>query len=61
MSFINIDYKSLKTKDKNLNCCTVSLHSHRIDVGTEDAVVRDGGPRDLDLERDVIQREETAK
>ena len=33
----------------------------RINVGTEEAVVRDGAPRDLDLERDVIQREETAK
>ncbi len=33
----------------------------RINVGTEEAVVRDGAPRDLDLERDVIQREETVK
>ena len=30
MSFININYKSLKTKDENLNCCTASLHSHRL-------------------------------
>jgi hypothetical protein len=28
VSFININYKSLKTKDENLNCCTASLHSH---------------------------------
>ncbi len=33
----------------------------RIDVGTEEAVVRIRGPRDLDLKRDVIQREEAAK
>ena len=33
----------------------------RIDVGAEEAVVRNGGCRDLDLPRDVIQREETAK
>ncbi len=33
----------------------------RIDVGAEEAVVRNGGCRDLDLTRDVIQREETAK
>ncbi len=38
-----------------------AVGANRIDVRTEDAVVRDGGPRDLDLERDVIQREETAK
>ena len=35
--------------------------ANRIDVGTEEAVVRNGGCRDLDLKRDVIQREETAK
>ena len=33
----------------------------RIDVGTEEAVVRHGGCRDLNLNRDVIQREETAE
>ena len=33
----------------------------RIDVGTEEAVVRSGGCRGLDLKRDVIQREETAE
>ncbi len=33
----------------------------RIDVGEEIAVVQNGGCRDLDLSRDVIQREETAK
>ncbi len=33
----------------------------RIDVGAEKAVVRNGGCGDLDLPRDVIQREETAK
>jgi len=38
-----------------------AVGANRIDVRTEDAVVRDGGPRDLDLERDVIQREETEK
>ncbi len=32
-----------------------------IDVGAEIAVVRNGGCGDLDLPRDVIQREETAK
>jgi hypothetical protein len=30
VSFININYKSLKNKDENLNCCTASLHSHMI-------------------------------
>ncbi len=38
-----------------------AVGANRIDAGTEDAVVWDGGPRDLDLERDVIQREERAK
>ena len=33
----------------------------RIDVGAETAVMRNGGCGDLDLPRDVIQREETAK
>jgi hypothetical protein len=33
----------------------------RIDVGAEIAVMRNGGCRDLDLSRDVIQREETVK
>ena len=33
----------------------------RIDVGAEIAVVRDGGCGDLDLPRDVIKRDETAK
>ena len=35
--------------------------ANRIDVGAEIAVVRNGGCGDLDLPRDVIQREETAK
>ncbi len=35
--------------------------ANRIDVGTEKAVVQNGGCGDLDLPRDVIQREETAK
>jgi hypothetical protein len=33
----------------------------RIDVRAEIAVVRDGGCGDLDLPRDVVQREETVK
>ncbi len=33
----------------------------RIDIGTEIAVVQNGGCEDLDLLRDVIQHEETAK
>ena len=33
----------------------------RIDVGAEIAVVRNGGCGDLDLPREVVQREETAK
>ncbi len=33
----------------------------RIDVGAEIAVVRNVGYGDLDLPRDVVQREETAK
>ena len=33
----------------------------RIDDGAEIAVVRNGGCRDLDLPRDVVQREETVK
>jgi hypothetical protein len=33
----------------------------RIDVGAKIAVMRNGGHRDLDLPRDVVQREETAK
>ncbi len=38
-----------------------AVGANRIDAGTEDAVVRDGGPRDPDLEGDVIQREEAEK
>jgi hypothetical protein len=33
----------------------------RIDAGAEEAVVRNGGCRDFDLPRVVIQHEETAK
>jgi hypothetical protein len=35
--------------------------ANQIDVWAEIAVVRNGGCGDLDLPRDVIQREETAK
>ena len=35
--------------------------ANRIDVGAEIAVVRNGGCGDLDLPRDVVQREETVK
>ena len=35
VSFININYKSLKTKDKNLNCCIASLHSHKLTLPTQ--------------------------
>ncbi len=38
-----------------------AVGANRNDAWTEDAVVRDGGPRDPDLEGDVIQREETEK
>ena len=38
-----------------------AVGANRIDARTEDAVVRDGGPRDPDLEGDVIQREEAEK
>ena len=35
-----------------------AVGAKRIDAGTEDAIVRDGGSRDPDLEGDVVQREE---
>ena len=38
-----------------------AVGANRNDAWTEDAVVRDGRPRDPDLEGDVIQREETEK